>query len=173
VIKLILQLRLLAIVSFGLVTFLVATPSLYTQDEQHPLITVKQNGYFSAEHGHFEVKGNQLHVYSALVKVPAESGGFERVPHDDDRKKEWKGETFYHDVYELQGGRWVQKLRGFSQGGSLVRLSGPCDHLDQLDLSRKHSDLSSLLDDSQNTKIKQVMSFVEHADESAGKPIQY
>ena len=66
--------------------------------------------------------------------VRNDKGERELTPDDDELLSQWKGEPYYHTVYELRAGEWVKVLREFSRAPDLYLDFGPCDPLNQLDL---------------------------------------
>jgi hypothetical protein len=66
--------------------------------------------------------------------VPNDRGERELTPLDDELVPLWKGDPYYHTVYELRAGEWVKVLREFSKAPDLYLDFGPCDPLNQLDL---------------------------------------
>jgi hypothetical protein len=103
------------------------------------------NGYFPALHGYFFLDGEKLHIYRALPSVLNPTGGnWEPSPEDDELKNLWKGEPYYHEMYELDEGEWVPKMWGssdtrgkreFTQAPKQYLNFGSCDDRDQIDLS--------------------------------------
>jgi hypothetical protein len=81
-----------------------------------PCWTLQPNGTVGGLNALFLHQGEQLHVYIALDDVLDEkTGKFERGPDSDDLEPYWKGEPYYHEVYDLVGGTWAQERREFSQ----------------------------------------------------------
>ncbi len=85
-----------------------------------------------------------MHVYRALPSVlnPAD-GNWERSPEDDELKNLWKGEPYYHEMYELDESEWVPKMWGssdtrgkreFSEMPEQFLKLTSCDRDDTLDL---------------------------------------
>lgn len=102
-----------------------------------PDYTIEQNGYFRAEHGTISIHGERLHVYSRLSKVLTERGEFELAPIDDELRPRWKGEAYYHEIYELKDKKWKRTARTFSESHGPSWSGNICDSLNQLDISTR------------------------------------
>ena len=145
-----------------LVVLLVAIPlSPSDVNVENALFSIEMNGHFSAEHGMFFATPNTIHLYSRLPKVRNVEGRFQLVPVDDELRSQWEGEPYYHEVYELRKGTWLRTLREFSEGPELYLDFAPCDPFNQLDVSRRESQIASLLGNS--AKIKDVSRFVSES----------
>jgi len=102
------------------------------------------NGYFPALHGYFFLEGEKLHVYRALqIVLSSTTGNWGPSPEDDELKNVWKGEPYYHEIYELDEGEWVPKMWGstdtrgkreFSRMPEQYLKFTSCDQNDKLDL---------------------------------------
>lgn len=123
-------------------------------------LTITQNGRFTALYGKFFASRDRIDMYSAVPEVSNEkSGKKELAPDDDDLLPQWKGEPYYYEAYALRNGIWVKELRRFSGDPSAFLDLGPCDPLDQLDLSSIHSEFKAPLP--AGSKIKAVLEFGE------------
>jgi hypothetical protein len=99
------------------------------------------NGVFDAENGLFFAAGNRLELYSHVPTLAnPKTGKFKMVPDDDKLKPRWKGEPYYRESYALVQGRWVKQARVFSVAPDQYLDFGPCDPLNQLDLSERYNE---------------------------------
>lgn len=125
------------------------------------------NGYFPALHGYFFLEGVKLHVYRALpTALNPQTGNWEPSPENDELKRLWKGEPYYHEIYELNEGEWVPKIwakdsrgkREFSQMPEQYLKFTDCDRNDALAL-RNNSIQSALW---RGTKQKDTIEFDDY-----------
>ena len=138
-------------VSYGscvAVVILIATSlSGLTQSKQlSARFILESNGDFSAENGLFYAEAARIHFYSH-VPVAEDPKTHKRVPTllNDGLEKQWKGQPYYHEIRELRDGKWAQVSRSFSNSPDQYLDFGPCDPMNQLDISFQHSDVKALL----------------------------
>lgn len=120
------------------------------------LLTIRASGRFSAQHGLFFAEERRIHLYSHLSMVLSSKGDREMAPDDDELLPRWKGEPYYHTVYELRAGEWVKVLREFSTAPELYFDFGPCDPLNQLDLYTRDDPPKALEKIRPRLKVKDV-----------------
>lgn len=97
--------------------------------------TIKPNGNFNALFGFFAVHAGRLHVYSQLERVLNDkTGKKELVPDSDELEPLWKGEDYYHELYDLIDGVWIQKRREFARDLGDAYTFDRCDSDDRRSL---------------------------------------
>lgn len=100
-------------------------------------LSLFSNGYFPALHGYFFVDGEKLHVYRALpMALNSQTGKWEPSPENDELKSLWKGEPYYHEIYELNHGEWVPKIRAKDSRGKREFSQMPAQYLKFTDCDR-------------------------------------
>lgn len=145
------------LISLFVLPLLFVCAGLASLGAEVPDYTIEQNGYFAAEHGTISIHGEQLHVYSRLPKVLTERGEFELVPDDDELRPRWKGEAYYHEIYELKDRKWKRTARTFSESHGQSWSGHTCDILNQLDLSARFPQVANALDGPPKPLIKVVV----------------
>jgi hypothetical protein len=96
---------------------------------------LRPNGSFSGLCGFFFRQRERLHVYSEVPEIlNNETGKFEREPDSDELEPYWKCEPYYHEVYDLLDGAWVQRRREFSQPPDEAVHLTHCDQWDRRNL---------------------------------------
>jgi hypothetical protein len=115
-------------------------------DNQVHSYSISANGTFSAENGLFFAEESRIHMYSQLPMVEnPKTSKRELTPLGDELRTQWKGQPYYHEIYQLTNGKWVRIRRTFSEAPNTYLDFGPCDPLNQLDISLQHSELKPFL----------------------------
>jgi hypothetical protein len=142
---------------------------------------LKNNGFFRALHGYYFLENDRLHAYRELRKATnPETAKLEPVPENDEQRPLWKGEPYYHEVYNLENGEWMPKAwgpaqlkdRSFSQVPKRFLNFGGCDKKDLISVDRP--EIKAALPDS--AKIKKVArwgnyALVVYTDVPATRPV--
>ena len=122
---------------FSALDFSSGLSSGFTRDPAKQSIqwTVRENGHFRADRGQFFQERDELDVYqggldSGTVWSTAEN----KYVLLREIQPSWKGEPYYHELYQLQNGQWVPKQHSFSQAPERYLDFGPCDARNQVDL---------------------------------------
>jgi hypothetical protein len=124
----------------AVIAALAALPSVYAFRQSKPdaaSVNIQENGYFRADLGYFFVEDGRLDVYSGRRDIDVIWDNALRqyvLSRDMEKEVPSGGAPYYHEVYQLDRGRWGRTERNFTQKPTRYLDFGPCDASDQINL---------------------------------------
>jgi hypothetical protein len=97
--------------------------------------TLSNQGHFSRLHGLFFLENARLHVYGGIETARnPQTGQMEPSHLDDALRLRWRGEPYWHEIYDLVNGKWEKTEQEFSQRPEHYLDFHLCDQRDGIDI---------------------------------------
>lgn len=130
--------------------------------------TLRRNGEFGGLGAAFFRDGRRMHVYTEFSQVLNDkTGRKEPSPDWDELRDRWRGEPYYHEVYDLSDGEWVKRTREFARASDSNLGFEACDYGENLELPIEKKIKDEL---PSSIKIKAVLRFQEYVAVLYGDP---